>query len=406
MKNERMSKKNSTRSRQRIQAIPLDDPAPHVLHSDACVFCIHTDTDSEVLREGFPYLIDAIRHALGGYKEAPDWKTRFETWPGGYPRKPHWKWKYRLRSPYTQVSIYGTAAHLGAVPKIARKRRPPNDLRSRLFPSESEILDLDYRWNQVGEIWITNRRKQRYYAEHEDSLRAVISAIEDFGVKLIARRIEIALDTVDRIKGLRYQKALLPPYFRPNWLFHCHGRGPMNRHEGPSTNGLNEYMNYRPKARRDLRPSSERPRGGRRQWHIYGRLPYRIEARLFTDAIREIMRKNRMTTCTGLLEFIPRMIPKLFRFREFDLASLYREYPSTRRMGLEALSVRGQYYMLLKSGFDRRQINRFLRKLPFPKQNVVMLARWPEFLTYTGEAFVPASSYALGTELWITSPGP
>jgi len=299
-----MSKKQYTRSGRRIQAIPLNEPTQFVVHLDYCTFGIHVNTDSDLLRLGFPDLIEAIRRAFGWYVEPPDWETSFKMRPKGFRKAKFWQWLYRLESPFAVMHIYGTGVHLGKRLKKLTCSAPPEDLIARLFPSKSEILALNYHWNLVGEIRFSNP-SELDYAEYQDSIMTSINGLERHRVALIAKKIELAFDTVDPLDGPRYQKALLPPYYRPKALFYCCGRGSHNKIKGPSTNGLDEYVYYRPKGRRDHRPASERPRGGRRQFHVYDRTIritieghklkatlHRIEVLLYRDCLREIMQKK------------------------------------------------------------------------------------------------------------------
>lgn len=343
-----------------------------VFRFDAAEFYLEaTRENADYLHKNFSSdLIEVIRIGLGGYTE-PDLRVRFSIRP-----KQHWPWRLVLVAGPVKVEIFGPGILLG---QLVRKsyHKIPIEFQDRLFPSSDQIFTCGYRRNFLGMIRITNPQKL-FYSIHQECLQEIVDGIES-RVSLRPKKLEVCLDTLDPETGTIAMRSVLPSYFNSNMLYHFDESG--NKVLGPSPNGEHEYVGYRPKGFWDTRPNSERPRGGRRVCHPhihhiefpeYGvRVQvFRCEFQLFTTYLTELMKQHGINSVGELMVGFPTFLRKLFRFRTLNLDKLYREHPDTRSLGLESLSIRGQYYALLQNFFEPGEINRFLVKI-FPSEVVV-----------------------------------
>gem|GEM_PF-6499256 len=270
-----------------------------------------------------------------------------------------------------QLEIFGPTFHLGE-PKRMSSESPPKNIRLRLYPSYQEMMDHGYKRDYLGMIRVTNPLKL-HYAIHQEVLKDIVDALE-MHLDIIPKKLEVCLDTTDPYKGKLMIVSALPSYFKPSMLYHFDQDGKMVR--GPSPIGEHEYVGYRPKGRKDNRPTSERPRGGRRVCHPHIHVEeirghavhiYRCEYQLYTTYLRELMKRRKIYDLTTLLNFLPYLSPRLFRFRTLDLERLHRHRPNTRQLRLETLSIRGQYYVLSQNGFKPKEISRYLKVAPVPE---------------------------------------
>jgi hypothetical protein len=67
------------------------------------------------------------------------------------------------------------------------------------------------------------------------------------------------------------------------------------------------------------------------------------------------------------LSLIPELTIRAFQFRRLDLSKLYKNIPALKKKGLERLTLRDQIYRLRRYGLKRNEINRYIKRLPFPK---------------------------------------
>jgi hypothetical protein len=199
-------------------------------------------------------------------------------------------------------------------------------------------------------------------------------AIEDFGVTLVPKRIELCLDTLSEKTGTMLIKTLFPSHFNPNLVYNFHSS---KKERGPSPDGFNEYHGFRGKSWRDKRSDEERPRGGRRVYHFHiheveiknfggTAYIYRVEVQLHRIYLRELMKRHSIKSAFELLVRIQSLLPVLFKFKKLNLDSLHKVHPSTRELPLGPLSVRGQCYILWTQGLSQKEINRFLEKPKIP----------------------------------------
>lgn len=361
--------RSTNRNEQELTIAPscLKKP-PVVFRLDAVEFYIDvTKENANYLNQHFiPDFVEAIRRGQGGYVD-PDFNTGFSIRP-----KEYWLSRYRMTAGSTKVEIFGPGILLGQLKRIQR-HKPPKKMQGLLFPSYSDIFEYQYPRNYLGVIRITNTLKLNYTI-FQEQLEEIVREIE-MRIDIIPRKVEVCLDTLDPEQGRRMIHSLLPTYFDPDMLYYFENTG--KKVNGPSPTGEHEYVFYRPKSIRDPRPNSERPRGGRRVCHPhiheleiknYGiRVHiYRCEFQLYTTYLRELMKNQKIASVSQLLKMFPIFLSRLFRFRTLNLDRLYRERPETRCLGLEPLSIRGQYYVLSENNFEPRQINRYLQKVPVP----------------------------------------
>lgn|GEM_PF-3396996 len=240
------------------------------------------------------------------------------------------------------------------------------------FPAYSELFEMGFKGNFLARIAITNRVKSDYLLHTQDVYLA-IRLLEE-SLKVDIKYMEIAYDTMNQRLGRHFRKyacLVRPP--RHNSLFHFKGKKHV---KGPSPNGCNEYMGYRPKGYNDMSPSAKRPRGGTRQIFSYDRRVMtekdtsysfpRFELRFYRDYLREYLRKYPVASHCELIGHMEHLTETQLTFLNIDIGRLQRERPEFWKESLSRKSTKGAIYMLEEHGMLRSQIREYITQRPFP----------------------------------------
>jgi len=269
---------------------------------------------------------------------------------------------------------------------------PRKKFINKPFPTWSDLLRHGYKHPYLGKITISDRGKNLPidYLEEVEELLEVIE--EKWGIHLVPKRLEMAIDTLDESKGkaLRMQSTL--KWADPSrMLFHVIKDPDHPRKKfkilGPTPDGNGEYLNYRPKQYSDERPNDERPRGGRRQLRPYTKETpweeypiYRTEVIFYTTYLRKWIERKGISTVRELIQRSPDIVRENLALRCLVLNKLYGRHPMTKRLQLENLSFRGQCYKLARAGYSNEVIKPFVRELPHPNYfavtDVKQVDRW------------------------------
>lgn len=260
-------------------------------------------------------------------------------------------------------------------------------LNNKRFPDYGELRDLGYNLEHKGArlllIEIIDRQKWNP-PRHVDNIITITRILSIF-VSFNCNKLEIALDTRSQEYGMLLRKCAC--LFRPpkdNSLWH-HNTLTGKNMPGPSYDGNNEYMGWEPKGRDDDRPSSERPRGGRRQTHAYNRevkcsngkeyTVYRFELLFYRDYLRYYMNKNGLDDL--LLPFaIERLVKDNVRLVEIDRKKLKKDQTENNLRGLKNKSTKGQLYCLHKHGMLTKEIKKYLKTdLEWPRVRYIVNPR-------------------------------
>jgi hypothetical protein len=303
------------------------------------------------------------------------------------PEKQHWR--YTRSAPITKVTVRGPIRHLDN-PSPTRTKTVPDDFKGRLLPTRSQLLTLgqEQNWKPdfLGRIIISNKKKL-CPAEYNQDVFLILDHLQTIGLDLVFRRVEVALDAVHTNTGRLLTRTQLPSYFKPDHMYHyppigCDENGKKKKPvkvKGPAPDGMPEYLGYGPKGRRDTRPNSEHPRGGRYVYHnhihevrmrTYGGVAniYRSECQIHRDILREMEKVIGQGKYVELLyHCLFRGVSRLLHFKKLNLTALRKKYPNTRHLGLKPLSVRGQVHRLLTRGkFKEKEIAPFLKDIKLP----------------------------------------
>ena len=337
-----------------------------------------------------------IRHGLQGYDQ-PDLKITFEV------SKKEREWKLTIMNPITKIQFIGRTALWPPIEDYKSKWRtrfsfpvdrtphfifeddrgkwPPEQLMRLCFPTWEEIQAAEHngiRFYSLAEIRITNRLKV-YYHEYLMDVLDTLDVLESF-LTLEPWKLEIALDCIDESKSRALRQFASLKWDTCEFVYHFR-KGSRQPIPGPIPGGESEYSRYRPKARYDKRPNSERPEHGTRQHYTYSRkqkwgelrwIVYRLEMSLYRDYLRPFMRGGK--SMRALIFCIPYLALWHLNFMELDLQALFRDFklPRNLKNALRESDIRGQIYLLRHA---RREYGLFLpfdavkpymRKLPRP----------------------------------------
>jgi hypothetical protein len=301
-------------------------------------------------------------------------------------------WRFKVWSPTTAVYLFGPIAHLDNPHyekhiSMPRKFKPSpslddidrmqrEDFKTPVFDTPQSDDDDDDESGDTGDmnryylkIRIRNQSKL-YFSEYQEQLWLILWQLERAGLDIIPTRLEMSVDTLDRELGSTLLRSCYPRDFNPDYVYN-YETGKYRR--GPSPNGINDCHGYRPKGKKDQRPESIRPRGGTLGHHPHihteeiesmgGEVDiYRTEVQLFHRHIRYFMKKHNLTSPLDLIVRAVLNIGKLIRFKTVDLKKILRK----DQIGLESMSTIGQIYTLLRIGYTRQQISKFLRDVKLP----------------------------------------
>jgi len=215
----------------------------------------------------------------------------------------------------------------------------------------------------IGFIRFTDRLKKYraapqwewFAALYRENVCYVLQLWEEFlGIPLTPKKIEVAVDTWDQLKGPDLLKTFYPPWYDPAQLYHFKAGSKTN---GPAPNGEHEYSGY--------------SRKGRRVDHTYVKdlktwpMPlYRAETQFNRTFLREHCRKHTLETCLDLVATLPYLVNRYIRFMSLDLNKVYKRYPEAKKWKLRRLSTRGRVHVLRNRGIERKEINRYLEPMP------------------------------------------
>lgn len=243
------------------------------------------------------------------------------------------------------------------IPRLNRIHNP--------LPSWSDLMRHGYKGSYLGKITISDRCKI-YPAEYVEEAYEILEVIEQkWGIHLVAKRFEMAIDTLDESKGRGiFAQSTLKWADSSRQLFHVikDSENPKRNIKiiGPALYGKNEYLCYRSKSRSDERTSSERPKGGRRQLHCYEKPTpwpdypiYRTEVIFYTTYLRKWMKSEGVSTVRELIRRGADLVRQNVAFRCLDLDMLYLKSPRTKKLGLESLSFRGLCFKLSQAGISK-----------------------------------------------------
>jgi hypothetical protein len=245
---------------------------------------------------------------------------------------------------------------------------PPGD---RISPTWTEMFQLGFKGSYLALMRITDPQKWMHRS-YNFALRRFLESLADYGITLVPRVVEGALDTVDESKGKALRMYATLDRFNPGHVFHFEN-GSRRLIPGGAAGGLNEYCGYRPKKRDDSRPNSVRPRGGRLQLKTYEKMKtsqdfpiHRLEVVYYRDYLRACERKEEIGDMLKLLDNLPKMVRGHLRFELMELGKLYADKPEARGWGLEDMTTKGMIRILKDHGLDSQQIRKYRVKLPAP----------------------------------------
>lgn len=257
-----------------------------------------------------------------------------------------------------------------------RLPKPLNEffLKNQRFPTYQERRELGYRGSWLALVEIVDRRKWGP-SFHVENILLTIQILEKY-FDLEPKTLEVALDTQSPELGLLLRKyACLrnPPSDKS--LFHHPGGDKERIIPGPSPDGNNEYLGYRPRGWKETKTNNERPRGGRRQLYSYDRivrfgkgLSYtfpRVEIRFYRDYIMSYARKNNLGVY-DLLQRVDKLVMTNIVLRQIDCEKLLSKRTEARFCKLEGKSTKGQIYALHKQGITTEDIKAYRQEVEWP----------------------------------------
>jgi len=290
----------------------------------------------------------------------------------------NWKdWQIVGTNDHVKIAIRGRAYHITETDRKTRLFGEPHWLDVP-FPNAIQCTEIYPHHVHLGRVKITDPAKDApiNYNAH---LSVVLHELEAFGIETFPKQIEIALDCTDhdlavdliQTTRLKWANAVDLVHFRPG----LQGR-PFS---GPSPDGDREYQAFR-----------SFPQEGTRLLVCYPRWPehgyHRTELRLGPRSLRRFYRSKAFlkelshgearhlqtaSPTAQILAMMPTLLRRNLMRERLDLDTLYREYPRATLLGLEGLSIRGQYYRLLSVGFSTHQIRRYTLRLDFPPMTIL-----------------------------------
>jgi hypothetical protein len=320
------------------------------------------------------------------WTELTCWGTGGNVRPDGQEATP--RWFYVVRRHSWQIIIRGAFAHITiSLPRnyesllphertgvVSNRYLSVTDLETVLpqlldnpLPSMTQLSKSRRRY--LGKIRFTDAFKRRHRPYHNQwhafeyrrSIRSVsILWEQEYGIDLVPKTLEVAVDTWDRSQGRRLIKNFLPRSYNPAHLYHFDENCPTNngrssKISGPSLSGGNhEYSSYS-KCGRRVNHSYVKQVG------IWDRELYRVETQFHRTFLREYCRRRGITATADLLEQIYDLAAENIRFFEIDIKKLYAKFPGARKWKLRRLSTRGQIHLLqVKHEISRKTIGRYL----------------------------------------------
>lgn len=282
-----------------------------------------------------------------------------------------WKsWEIVGASENLQIRVHGPAYHVREKSRGIRTFSETHWIDAP-FPDPRQCLEFYHpRLPHLGWLRITDQQKNKPLL-YTSNVFAVLRDIADYGILDSPRRVEIALDCWDLELARDLRLSLRLQRGSNTDLVHFFPGLQGMPFRGPHPFGDREYQHFY--AYRD----------GLRQLVCYPRWEdgyYRIELRLGPRSLRrytqsQIFGEVRDPDITGttfaVLASMPTLIERNLVSERMDLPLLHADYPRTKNLALDTLSVRGQRYRLVQAGFSLGQINRYAVRLPLPPMTIL-----------------------------------
>jgi hypothetical protein len=282
-----------------------------------------------------------------------------------------WKsWQIVGFNDHIEITTRGPAYHVMETNRGLRTFSEPGWI-SAPFPTPLQQSKYYPLHRHMGWIRLSDCLKTNPIL-YTSSIFAILRDIENIEVEDFPRRLEIALDISDVDLASDIRLSLRLRRSNPRSLVHFLPGLQGYRFCGPSVDGDREYETYLGYVTDGVRQLAFYPRWKSGFYRCEFRLgPRSLRRYIRSKAFEGVRQTGILSTTLSVLATMPTLIEKNLIRERVDLARLHADYPDTRALGLERLSIRGQRYRLVSTGFSLDQINRYSLRIHLPSMTIL-----------------------------------